>query len=254
MRIILDTNVKQVNPRFSQAIQRYYSLIRERVDTLEAETQNVPTAKATSTGSVANCDQEMKSLMVENDALRKKVSQLSMKLKKLMGIEQLNLQPTAIRCTSESTVKPAEQQTAKSEKKDSSVKPPKQAGKRESQVTKPPVPQEINVSRLDMRVGKIVDVKRHPDADALYVEEIDCGEEKPRTVVSGLVRFVPIEQMQNRLVVILCNLKPAKLRGILSEAMVMCASTPEKVELLSPPLNSLPGDRITFAKYPGNLI
>ena len=70
---------------------------------------------------------------------------------------------------------------------------------------------------------------KHPDADALYVEEIDCGEEKPRTVISGLVKFIPEPEMQDRLVVVLCNLKPSKMRGILSEAMVMCASTPEKV-------------------------
>ena len=80
-----------------------------------------------------------------------------------------------------------------------------------------------------MKVGKIIKCEKHPDADALYLEEIECGEEKPRQVISGLVKFVPLEEMQNRMVVILCNLKPAKMRGILSEAMVMCASTPDKV-------------------------
>ena len=80
-----------------------------------------------------------------------------------------------------------------------------------------------------MKVGKITKCEKHPDADALYLEEIECGEEKPRQVISGLVKFVPLEEMQNRMVVILCNLKPAKMRGILSEAMVMCASTPDKV-------------------------
>ena len=68
------------------------------------------------------------------------------------------------------------------------------------------------------------------DADALYLEKIECGEEKPRQVISGLVKHIPIEEMQNRPVIILCNLKPAKMRGIVSEAMVMCASTPDKVE------------------------
>lgn len=78
---------------------------------------------------------------------------------------------------------------------------------------------------MDIRVGKIVDVQRHPDADSLYVEKIDLGEETgPRTIVSGLVNFVPIEQMQDRMVVILANLKPANLRGIASHGMVLCAS------------------------------
>ena len=61
------------------------------------------------------------------------------------------------------------------------------------------------------------------------IETIECGEEKPRQVISGLVRHIPLEEMQNRMVVLLCNLKPAKMRGIVSEAMVMCASTPDKV-------------------------
>ena len=46
-----------------------------------------------------------------------------------------------------------------------------------------------------MRVGHIVSVKKHPDADSLYVEEVDLGEETNRTVVSGLVNHVPIEQV-----------------------------------------------------------
>lgn len=48
--------------------------------------------------------------------------------------------------------------------------------------------------------------------------------------------------MQNRLVVCLCNLKPAKMRGVESQAMVMCASTPEKVEILEVDPMCRPGD------------
>ena len=91
------------------------------------------------------------------------------------------------------------------------------------------------------------------DADALYLEKIECGEEKPRQVISGLVKHVPLEEMQNRMVVILCNLKPAKMRGILSEAMVMCASTPEKVEILLPPPGAAPGDLVTVPGFEGLL-
>jgi tRNA-binding EMAP/Myf-like protein len=72
-------------------------------------------------------------------------------------------------------------------------------------------PQDI--SRLDIRVGRIIKIDRHPDAESLYVEHIDLGEgpEKPyRVVVSGLVKYYPIEQLQNRLVTVLCNLKPSK--------------------------------------------
>uniref|UniRef100_UPI00398F0B23 aminoacyl tRNA synthase complex-interacting multifunctional protein 1a n=1 Tax=Pristiophorus japonicus TaxID=55135 RepID=UPI00398F0B23 len=109
----------------------------------------------------------------------------------------------------------------------------------------------IDISRLDLRIGRIITAKKHPDADTLYVEEVDVGEANPRTVVSGLVKHVPIEEMQNRLAVMLCNLKPAKMRGVVSQAMVMCASSPEKVEILDPPSDAVPGDRVTFEGYPG---
>ena len=65
---------------------------------------------------------------------------------------------------------------------------------------------------------------KHPDAESLYLEQIDVGEEKPRTVISGLAGLVPLEAMKDRMVVMLCNLKPQKMRGIESQAMVMCGS------------------------------
>ena len=65
-------------------------------------------------------------------------------------------------------------------------------------------------SRIDLRVGHVLKVEKHPQADALYVEEIDVGEEKPRQVVSGLVKYMQPEDLQGKLVVLVCNLKPAK--------------------------------------------
>ncbi|GAB6025243.1 Aminoacyl tRNA synthase complex-interacting multifunctional protein 1 [Chamberlinius hualienensis] len=140
------------------------------------------------------------------------------------------------------TITKPEQKTPKQEKTDK--KQSKTVPNKESEA-------EPDVSQLDFRVGLIATAKKHPDADSLYVEEVDVGEERPRTVVSGLVKFVPIEKMQNRLAVLLCNLKPAKMRGVTSEAMVMCASTPEKVEILDPPAGSVPGDRVICEDFPG---
>lgn len=83
----------------------------------------------------------------------------------------------------------------------------------------------LSPARLDIRVGQIVEVSKHPDADSLYVEKIDVGDPSgPRTIVSGLVNYVPLEEMKDRMVVILANLKPATLRGIQSHGMVLCAS------------------------------
>lgn len=69
----------------------------------------------------------------------------------------------------------------------------------------------VDIRKLDLRIGKIVEINKHPDADSLYVEKIDCGEQTPRTVVSGLVNHVPIDQMRDKIVMVLCNLKPVKV-------------------------------------------
>jgi len=98
-----------------------------------------------------------------------------------------------------------------------------------------------------MVVGKIVSVEKHPEADSLYIEKIDIGEEQPRQVVSGLVKFVPIDQMQNRLLLVLKNIKPANLKKVKSEAMVICASNHDhsQVEIIDPPAGSVPGDVVS---------
>lgn len=110
---------------------------------------------------------------------------------------------------------------------------------------------ELTPAMLEMRVGHIVDVSKHPDADALYVEQIDVGEGATRTIVSGLVNYVPIEEMRNRDVIVLCNLKAAKMRGVESHGMVLCASTddPKQVEPLIPPEGSRPGDKIYVENF-----
>jgi len=111
-----------------------------------------------------------------------------------------------------------------------------------------------DVSRIEFKVGKIIECKRHPEAEFLYEEVIDFGEEKTRVVVSGLVKYVPLDQMLNRLVVCVTNLKPAMLKGVKSEAMVICASDvndPNKKELIDPPADSVPGDKIFFEGHIG---
>ncbi|MQM04138.1 hypothetical protein Taro_036929 [Colocasia esculenta] len=91
---------------------------------------------------------------------------------------------------------------------------------------------EISISRLDIRVGLVTKVQKHPDADSLYIEEIDVGEASTRTVVSGLVNHIPLQEMQNRKVCVLCNLKPATMRGVKSHAMVLAASSEAKVKVI----------------------
>jgi methionine--tRNA ligase beta chain len=100
-------------------------------------------------------------------------------------------------------------------------------------------------------VGRIVDIKKHDQADSLYVEQIDVGEDKPRTIVSGLVNYIPIEKMQNRLVLVCTNLQPAALRGVTSEGMVLAATKRDKKEvqgldLVNPPEGAKVGETVSF--------
>ncbi|XP_064613085.1 tyrosine--tRNA ligase, cytoplasmic-like [Liolophura sinensis] len=107
--------------------------------------------------------------------------------------------------------------------------------------------EEIRPYRLDFRVGKIISAEKHPESNTLYVEKVDLGEEEPRSVLSGLVDLVPLEDLQGKLGVFLCNLKPRTMKGIESQAMLMCASTdstPSQVEPLIPPAGSAPGERV----------
>lgn len=80
---------------------------------------------------------------------------------------------------------------------------------------------------LDLRVGQIVSVDDHPDADKLFLLKVDIGEKEPRQIVAGLKAFYSKEQMLNRKVFVVSNLKPAKLRGIMSSGMLLAADDEE---------------------------
>ncbi|CAH2300811.1 aminoacyl tRNA synthase complex-interacting multifunctional 1 isoform X1 [Pelobates cultripes] len=216
---------------------------------------------------------EEKKLRVENAKLKKEIDTLKEHLVKAEvknGVKQVGVPVNASADSNSSTSTPAVQPASVKPIPSASAKPvppapkavgeekkkkerPEKKGEKKEKKTAPADDdaREVNVSRLDLRVGRIISAKKHPDADSLYVEEVDVGEPAPRTVVSGLVKHIPLDQMQNRMAVLLCNLKPAKMRGVLSQAMVMCASSPDKVEILDPPSGAVPGERITFQSFPG---
>jgi len=86
--------------------------------------------------------------------------------------------------------------------------------------------------KVDMRVGEVISCENHPDADKLLVLKIDFGEEV-RTIVSGLAAYYKPEDLVNKKIVAVLNLKPRKLRGIESQGMVLTAEKDGKVEVLS---------------------
>ncbi|KAJ5938926.1 hypothetical protein N7466_002060 [Penicillium verhagenii] len=150
--------------------------------------------------------------------------------------------------------------TGKKEKKEKKEKAPKPA----PAAAAPPSP-----SIIDLRVGHILRAINHPNADSLFVSTIDCGDapgsdntsldeetgKTVRTVCSGLNGLIPLEEMQGRKIVAVCNLKPVTMRGIKSAAMVLAASPRVEegadshagpVELVNPPADAPAGERISF--------
>jgi aminoacyl tRNA synthase complex-interacting multifunctional protein 1 len=128
----------------------------------------------------------------------------------------------------------------------------------------------LSPSLIDLRVGHILKAVQHPNADSLYVSTIAVGDptgtdnteeyegQVVRTVCSGLNGFVPLEDMQGRKIVAVCNLKPITMRGIKSSAMVLAASPRTKegedshagpIELVNPPEGATAGQRIWFEGY-----
>ncbi|KAI5639475.1 putative tRNA binding domain-containing protein [Phthorimaea operculella] len=205
----------------------------------------------------AKINEKIQELTKENAILAEKVQKAKaelIRLETLNGKKQYAIpgKPAVATAVSGGAGEPApaktEAQQPPAAKKEKKEKEPKKA--KEKTNTAPQTTDVIDVRKLDFRIGKIIDINKHPDADSLYVEKIDCGEENPRTVVSGLVNHVPIEEMRDRIVMVLCNLKPVKMRGVTSEAMVMCASSPDKVEVLVPPSGATPGDLVSCDGYP----
>lgn len=91
---------------------------------------------------------------------------------------------------------------------------------------------------LDLRVALVKNVSIHPQAEKLYVLELDVGDHT-RTIVSGIRQFYSIEELVGKKIILVANLKPAMLRGVLSKGMLLAAQEKDQVKVLeakfSPP-------------------
>lgn len=112
---------------------------------------------------------------------------------------------------------------------------------------------ECPITILNLQVGIILKAWKHPSADSLLVEEIDLGDGNNRQVVSGLAKYYSPEGLTNRRVVLITNVKPGKLRDVMSSGLVLCASNKEHtaVEPLTPPEGAKIGESISFSGFEG---
>jgi len=109
-----------------------------------------------------------------------------------------------------------------------------------------------NENRLDLRVALIEEAIMHPDSDHLIILKISLGMEK-RQIVAGLKKHYELSDLPGKKIVIVANLKKAKLRGEVSQGMLLAAADGEKVVLLKPDDNSLPGERLSLGELPFNM-
>ncbi|XP_018478244.1 probable methionine--tRNA ligase [Raphanus sativus] len=162
------------------------------------------------------------------------------------------------------SAKPVEKSEAQPSTKKTDVEEPKKKATKEKEAkkdkkkpaeTEPAANKEVelSVSLLNIQVGLIRKAWKHPSADSLLVEEIDVGEGKVRQVVSGLAKFCSPDDLTNRLVALITNVKPGKLRDVMSEGLVLCASNEDHsvVEPLLPPAGAKPGERVSFSGVEG---
>ena len=96
--------------------------------------------------------------------------------------------------------------------------------------------------KLDLRVGEIIDCQKAPNSDKLLVSQIKIGTET-RQVVSGIATKYQPEQMVGKKVIVVVNLNPAKIRGIMSYGMILCAANGDDLSVLEAP-NSESGAKV----------
>ena len=107
---------------------------------------------------------------------------------------------------------------------------------KEEKPKKEEIKEEITIddfSKVELKVGTIIECEKHPKADRLLVEKIDMGEEI-RQVVSGIADTYKPEELIGKQVIVVTNLKPVKLRGVDSNGMILCASSEKGLSIISP--------------------
>jgi len=112
-------------------------------------------------------------------------------------------------------------------------------------------------TKMDIRVGTITKVWHHPEADTLFCEEVDVGEvDGPRQIASGLRDHYTLDDLLNTKVLIVCNLKAAKIVGFTSNGMVLAAKSEngKEVEIVSPPADAPNGERVFIDGLTGEAV
>ncbi len=87
---------------------------------------------------------------------------------------------------------------------------------------------------LQLKVGRILAAKTHPNADRLLVLTVDTGAGVQKEIVAGIAGHYTPEELVNKSVVVVDNMEPATLRGVVSQGMVLAAQDGKKLSLVTP--------------------
>jgi methionyl-tRNA synthetase len=98
--------------------------------------------------------------------------------------------------------------------------------------------------QMELKVGRVISVDDHPQADKLIIIRVDMGEEEPRTLVAGLKPYYEPEELEGKLIVVVANLEPARLRGVESQGMLLAAQDGEEVKVLTVDEEVAPGSKV----------
>ena len=106
----------------------------------------------------------------------------------------------------------------------------KKEGKQPKEIEKKPEITIDDFAKLDLRLGKVLQCEPVEKSDKLYKLQVRIGEET-RQIVSGIRKFLTPDEIVGKTVVVVCNLKPVKLRGEMSCGMILAASNPDDSKL-----------------------
>ena len=98
--------------------------------------------------------------------------------------------------------------------------------------------------KMDLVVGTVSSVEPHPNADKLYVMQVDLGEGQPRQLVAGLKPYYEAQALVGKRIVVVANLAPARLRGVESNGMLLAAQTGDRVIVLTTDDDMPPGSKV----------
>ncbi len=131
------------------------------------------------------------------------------------------------------------------------AKPTEAAVEAKPAPAKGPAPEPVaqiefaDFQKLDLRIGRVMACEQHPNADKLLKVMVDLGEASPRQILAGMAAYFTPQDMVGKMVTVVSNLAPRKMRGLESQGMILAVHTDSGLELLTPGGPAAPGAKVS---------